>query len=534
MQHTSHLMQDNSYLGFYSMKLVVDLIGNLKDIKIQPQLMKPSLGVIILLFSAFFAEISSADPSTGKQPNIILVMPDDVGYGDYACLGSPIMNTPSVDAFKKQSLLLTEFHVSPTCAPSRAALMGGRHEFKNGVTHTIYERERMSLDTFTLPQMLKTAGYTTGIFGKWHLGDEEEYRPESRGFDEVFIHGGGGIGQTYPGSCGDAPGNTNIDPAIWHNGKWEKTKGYCTDVFFEQSIKWMNAQRQEGKPFFAYVPLNAAHSPYVLPEEMYEQYVGKPDVTEDMAKFFGMIENVDANFGKLITQIDDWGIADNTLVIYLGSDNGGTLGHRIYNADRRGTKGRPYQGSTRVPIFFRWPDGGIPANTETDALTSGIDIFSTLAEITGAELSDEVKKQVEGRSLVPLLKDPKADWSDRILVHHVGRWDKGKMEDLKHKECAIQNSRFTLVNNKELYDLKADPGEQSNVISKHPEVVATLRAEYEKWWQDIQPHLVNEDAMGPKINPMKALYWEQFGGEPDSEMLKRMSPTRLISGSKKK
>ena len=191
---------------------------------------------IVLMAVLLLAPMAALHAAPAK-PNIILVMPDDVGYGDYASLGNPIMRTPSVDAFKKESLLFTRFHVSPTCAPTRAALLSGRHEFKNGVTHTIYERERMSLKTFTLPQMLKTVGYTTGIFGKWHLGDEEEYRPENRGFDEVYIHGGGGIGQTYPGSCGDAPDNTNINPALWHNGKWEKTTGYCTDLFFTSGHK---------------------------------------------------------------------------------------------------------------------------------------------------------------------------------------------------------------------------------------------------------------------------------------------------------
>ena len=227
------------------------------------QLIRIFVALAIVLNANAFC---SAQP---LAPNIILVMPDDVGYGDYRCLGNPVMNTPSVDAFMKQSLLFTKFHVSPTCAPTRAALMSGRHEFKNGVTHTIYERERMSLSTYTLPQMLKAKGYTTGIFGKWHLGDEEEYRPESRGFDEVYTHGGGGIGQTYPGSCGDAPGNTNIDPAIWHNGKWEKTTGYCTDLFFDQATKWMDGKRSGDQPFFAYISLNAAHSPYVLPEKYY-------------------------------------------------------------------------------------------------------------------------------------------------------------------------------------------------------------------------------------------------------------------------
>lgn len=459
------------------------------------------------------------------RPNIILVMPDDVGVGDYACLGNPIIHTPSVDAFKKKSLAFTQFHVSPTCSPCRSSLLSGRHEFKNGVTHTILERERMTLKTFTLPQMLKSVGYTTGIFGKWHLGDEEAYRPESRGFDEVYSHGGGGIGQTYPGSCGDAPGNTNIDPALWHNGKWEKTKGYCTDLFFTQATKWMDGARSEKKPFFAYIPLNAAHGPHVVPKEYYQKYLGKPGVSEETAKFLGMVENIDMNFGKLLATLKEWGIEDNTLVIYFTGDNGGTAGKEIFNAGLHGGKGTPYQGGTRATAFFRWPGGKIPAAAECDALSAHLDIFPTLAELTGAKLSDDVRKQVEGRSLLPLLTNPKAEWPDRKLVHHVGRWGKGKAADSKYSKCAIQNARFTLVNNTELYDLKADPGETKNVIAEHPEAVATLRAAYDKWWVEVQPLLVNENPSNvPKINPMKELYWKQFGGGPDEKLLKRMEP----------
>jgi arylsulfatase A-like enzyme len=485
---------------------------------------------IALLYS--FCVISGFSVAAQK-PNIILVMPDDVGYGDYACLGNPIMRTPSVDAFKKESLLFSQFHVSPTCSPTRAALLSGRHELKNGVTHTIMERERLALSTFTLPQMLKTAGYKSGIFGKWHLGDEDAYRPESRGFDEVFIHGGGGIGQTFPGSCGDAPGNTNIDPALWHNGKWVKTKGYCTDLFFNQAIQWMDEKREAKEPFFAYIPLNAAHGPHVLPKEYYEHYIGKPGVNADTAKFFGMVENVDTNFGKLLVKLKKWNIVDNTLVIYIGSDNGGTAGCKIFNAGMNSGKGTAYQGGTRVPVFFRWPAGGIKADEETAALTAHLDIYPTLAEITGAMLSDEVKKQVDGRSLFPLLKNPKAEWADRTLVHHVARWAKGKIEDSKHKNSAIQNSRFTLVNDKELYDLQVDPGEKINVITEHPEVVAKLRATYDEWWIDVQPLLVNENVTDiPKINPMKELYWKQFGGEPSDAMLKKMDSSNVHGGKK--
>ena len=487
----------------------------------------------LISIALIFCSLVMSRAALASLPNIILVMPDDVGYGDYACLGNPIMQTPAVDAFKKQSLLFTRFHVSPTCSPTRSALMSGRHEFRNGVTHTIFERERMSLKTFTLAQMLKTAGYATGIFGKWHLGDEQAYRPESRGFDEVYIHGGGGIGQTFPGSCGDAPGNSNIDPSLWHNGRWEKTKGYCTDLFFAQATKWIDAKRSAGIPFFAYIPLNAAHGPHVVPKEYYQQYLGKPGVNEGTAKFFGMIENIDANFGRLLQQLDTWSIAENTLVIYLGTDNGGTAGLNIFNAGMRGGKGTTYQGGTRSPCFFLWPAGGIQGGVECDALSAHIDLFPTLAEITGAKLSDDVNEQIEGRSLLPLLRNPKAEWAERFLVHHVGRWEKGKAEQAKFRECAIQNSRFSLVNNTELYDLKFDPGEMKNVITEYPEVVASLRSTYDTWWSETLPFLVNENAVGPKINPMKELYWRQFGGGPDDSMIEKMNPHKESDGESK-
>jgi arylsulfatase len=513
------------------MKVTNDFTMFDRSTKLQPQdlmnQMKISLvRVTLALLGAAIVFPPAPARAAPAQPNIILVMPDDVGVGDYACLGNPVIHTPSVDAFKKQSLAFTQFHVSPTCSPCRSSLLSGRHEFKNGVTHTILERERMSLKTFTLAQMLKSTGYTTGIFGKWHLGDEEAYRPESRGFDEVYSHGGGGIGQTYPGSCGDAPGNTNIDPALWHNGTWEKTTGYCTDLFFAQATKWMDGARSEKKPFFAYIPLNAAHGPHVVPKEYYQQYLGKPGVSEETAKFLGMVENIDTNFGKMLATLREWGIEDNTLVIYFTGDNGGTAGKGIFNGGLHGGKGTPYQGGTRATAFFRWPGGKIPAGVECDALSAHLDIFPTLAELTGAKLSDEVKQQVEGRSLLPLLTNPKAEWPDRTLVHHVGRWAKGNAADSKFRNSAIQNTRFTLVNNKELYDIKADPGETKNVIADHPDVVASLRAAYDRWWGEVQPLLVNENVIGLKMNPMKELYWKQFGGGPDAKLLQRMNPNK--------
>lgn len=476
---------------------------------------------LLTLFLAFTAPIGrnvAADPA--PRPNVVIVMPDDVGYGDFSCHGNPIVRTPHVDALARQSVRFTDFHVSPTCAPTRAALMTGRHEFRSGVTHTIYERERLSLKSTTLAQMLKSAGYGTGIFGKWHLGDQPAYQPEKRGFDEVYIHGGGGIGQTYPGSCGDAPGNMYQDPAILHNGAFEKTMGYCTDLFFGQALKWIDGRRRAKAPFFAYITPNAAHAPLQCPEAYAKRHAAEVD--DDVAKFYGMIENIDDNVGRLLASLDEWGLEENTLVIFL-TDNGGTFGTKIFNAGMRGAKGTPYQGGTRVPSFWRWP-AGFRGGVEVAALTAHIDVFPTLAEIAGVPLAGALQQQVAGRSLLPLLKDPNATWADRTFVTHVGRWPRGEAAAAKFQNCSTRDSRFTLVNNAELYDLKSDPGETKNVIAEYPEEVAKLRAAYDVWWEGTLPLLENEAAIGPKINPFKERYWKLFGGGPDARLLDQMNP----------
>ncbi|MFM7102121.1 MAG: sulfatase-like hydrolase/transferase, partial [Verrucomicrobiota bacterium] len=178
--------------------------------------------MVCLVGALFPGRLAAAGGATaglrGTRPNVVVVLTDDQGYGEIAAHGNPILRTPHLDRLHAASLRFTRFHVSPTCAPTRAALLTGRHEFRSGVTHTIFERERLAPDAATLPALLRESGYATGIFGKWHLGDEDAYQPGARGFDEVFIHGGGGIGQTYPGSCGDAPGNTYLDPVIRSDG----------------------------------------------------------------------------------------------------------------------------------------------------------------------------------------------------------------------------------------------------------------------------------------------------------------------------
>ncbi len=479
--------------------------------------------IITTLLSLMIVVGNATPEETGTpRPNIILIMPDDIGYGDFGCHGNPFIRTPNIDKLYRESARFTDFHVSPTCAPTRAALLTGRHEFKSGVTHTIAERERLSLKATTLPQLLKNGGYTTGLFGKWHLGDEPEYQPERRGFDEVYIHGGGGIGQTFAGSCGDAPDNSYFDPAILHNGTFEKTRGYCTNLFFSEAICWMNAQvTSHDKPFFAMITPNAAHEPLECPTEYSDRYLD--NLPENVAKFFGMIENIDDNVGFLMEKLEHWKIAENTLVIFL-TDNGGTNGTKVYNAGMRGSKNTPYQGGTRVPSFWRWPST-FQGGRDIGALTAHIDVLPTLADFLDLKLSQLVKDQVEGRSLKPLLKNPHEPWPNRTLVTHLGRWDRGQAERAKYQKHAIRDERYTLVNDIELYDLKIDPGESTNVITDRPDVAARLRQDYDRWWQSVLPKLENENAIGPKVNPFKARYWAQFGGGPDAALRKRMDPS---------
>jgi len=457
----------------------------------------------------------------GTRPNIILIMTDDQGKGDLSCLGNPVLKTPNLDRLHRLSTRFTDFHVSPTCSPTRSAIMSGRHEFKNGVTHTILERERMALSTTTIAQVLQKAGYSMGIFGKWHLGDEEPYQPHNRGFDEVFIHGAGGIGQAYDCSCADAPPNQEnryFDNVIRHNGKFVKTKGFCTDVFFQAALGWIKKRKDTGQPFFAYITPNAPHGPMIAPEK-YKRPFLEAGYDENTAGRYGMIVNIDDNIGVLMQKMDDWRLHRNTLLIFM-TDNGqaGRSGQlngkqvQLYTAGLKSGKGSSSEGGTRVPSFWRWK-GVLSEGRDIDKLIAHIDLFPTFAALAGAKIPDNIQK-MDGRSLLPLLANPKAEWNDRFLFVHRGRWKKGAdPDDFKYASCAVRNERFRIVNNKELYDIEADPGETTNVIDQHPEIVAKMRAAYDTWWAETRLLMVNENVPLAPERPFWVLYEKQLNVE---------------------
>jgi len=459
-------------------------------------------------------------------PNIVYVMTDDQGYGDITAHGNPVIKTPHLDRLHAESVRLTEFHASPTCAPTRAALLTGRHEFRSGVTHTIFERERLALSATTLPELLEPAGYATGIFGKWHLGDEDDYQPGRRGFDRTFIHGGGGIGQTFPGSCGDVEGNRYLNPVIRSDGVFVTTQGYCTDVFFREACAWIEARHRAGEPFFCLLTPNAPHDPLdcpngseIAPQAALEAAgIAEPARREQLARFYGMIENIDTNVGRLLATLDRLGIAGETLVVFT-TDNGTARGAAVCNDGMRGAKGSVWRGGTRVPSFWRWP-GVLPAGVDVPAVTAHLDVLPTLCEIAGAAIPRDVAARLEGRSLVPLLHDRQAAWPDRPLVTHLGRWDRGQAAASRHRQCRIREGRWSLVNVKnepdgwELHDLASDPAEADDVAAAHPDVVQRLAATYDAWWEGVQADLVNEDRDGPPENPFKSAFRRQRDEDP--------------------
>ncbi|CAA6691549.1 MULTISPECIES: arylsulfatase [unclassified Lentimonas] len=462
--------------------------------------LKLALGLTSCCLALTGAEAKSLE---GSRPNIVFVITDDQGMGDLSCMGNEIVQTPHIDKFYEASTRFTDFQVSPTCAPTRAAIMSGRPPFKVGVTHTILQRERMALDVVTMPQALQSAGYATGLFGKWHLGDEEAYLPQSRGFDEVLMHGAGGIGQAQYGDFPANSENTYFDNVLLHNDTVVKTKGFCTDVFFQAGLAWIKQQEAAGTPYFAYISLNAPHGPFIAPASYKKRFLDE-GYDKNTAARYGMIENIDDNFGLLMEKLAEWDALENTLVIFQ-TDNGMSMkpitknGKSVdrFNAGMKGAKNSPHEGGTHVPAFWYW-QGVLGAGVDIDVLTAHLDLYPTFAALAGATLPADMQ-ELEGRSLLPLLENPEAAWPNRELFVHCGRWNPGQRDKLKYRPSAVRTERWRFVNNQELYDISVDPKQTTDVAASHPEVIAELRKSYEAWWNSAVPLMVNEGL--PKVEP---------------------------------
>jgi len=415
---------------------------------------------------------------TQARPNVLLILCDDLGYGDLSCLGNPVVKTPHIDKLHGASARMTDFHVDPTCSPTRASLLTGRYSGRAGVWHTIMGRSILPRDEVTMSETFSGNGYRTGIFGKWHLGDNFPFRAQDRGFEESLVFGGGAIG-----NMPDHWDNDYFDDTYCRNGRWEKYSGYCQDVFFKAAMDFIGGTAD--RPFFCFLPTNIAHWPHNVAEDYVKPYRGV--VPDRRATLYGMIANLDENIGRMLSFLREKGLEENTIVIFM-SDNGTAFGAEFdkegfvtggYNAGMRADKGTVYEGGHRVPCFFRWPAGRIIEGRDIPQLTAHIDLLPTLLRLCRLERREG--GSMDGTSLDTLLTGRWADWRERTLVVHNQRVD----DPIKWKECAVMTAGWRLINGRELYDIAADTDQRRDVSAAHPEVVQTLRRDYERWWDDI-------------------------------------------------
>jgi arylsulfatase A-like enzyme len=485
---------------------------------------------------------SFARADTPPRPNVLLILVDDMGHGDLGVHGNPIIKTPNLDRFARRSLRMKYFYVSPVCAPTRASLLTGRYNYRTGAIDTFLGRALMHPDEVTLAELLAAAGYRTGIFGKWHLGDNYPLRAMDQGFQEALVLRGGGIGQPS-----DPPGGESyFDPVLQHNGKQVQKKGYCSDVFTDAAIDFITHQRD--KPFFCYLAYNAPHTPLQVPDRYHQMYaklnlahdqfpkIGHPlpgkANQDDTAKVYGMVTNIDDNIGRLLAKLDELKLAENTIVIFL-TDNGPQQVR--YNSGMLMRKGSVHEGGIRVPFFVRWP-GQLPADRDIDRIAAHIDIVPTLC--AACEVTLDKKLKIDGVNLLPLWKGEKTDWPDRTLYF---QWHRGDVPEL-HRACAARSQNWRLVQPEgagekplpknfrfKLYDMASDPLEEHDVAERHPEIVAKMKQGYESWFRDVSATrgydpprihvgsdkepitvLTRQDWRGPKAGwgPKSVGYWE--------------------------
>ncbi len=448
--------------------------------------------LILLLFTDYcFAQPAS-------RPNVILIITDDQGYGDLGFTGNPHVKTPVLDKFASESIRFNEFYVSPVCAPTRSSLMTGRYSLRTGVRDTYNGGAIMAPGEITIAEMLKTAGYNTGIFGKWHLGDNYPSRPNDQGFDESVIHLSGGMGQVGDFTTWFQGDSSYYNPVLWHNGKMEKYKGYCTDIFAEQAIQFIEKNKQS--PFFCYLSFNAPHTPLQVPDKYVQQYKNTDPAKgfendkrpftkmsekdkEDARKVYAMVSCIDDNLGKLFSKLEELKIAENTVVIFM-TDNGPQ--QTRYVAGMRGLKGTVYRGGVRVPFYLKYP-AKFAGNKNIETTSAHIDILPTLAEICNTQIPDD--RIIDGKSLTPLLNGNQVEWAERSLFFY---WTRRYPE--LYNNISLQKGNYRLVGQTgynaeitdfELFDIKKDPFEQKNLVSEKTEVAKQLKTELDKLYAEL-------------------------------------------------
>jgi arylsulfatase A-like enzyme len=425
--------------------------------------------------------------SLHARPNVIFIVTDDQGYGDMSCHGNPWLNTPNLDRLHDEGISLDDYHVDPYCTPTRAALLSGRYSTRVGTWSVTEGRQLLEKDETTMAEIFNASGYRTGMFGKWHLGDAFPYAPRFRGFDDVVCHKAGGVNE-----IGNPVGNDYFDDTYFRNGKAEKFDGYCTDIFFRETRRFIKegVDEKSKQPFFVYLPLNAMHGPFTVADRFSDPF-RKQGVPESRSLFYGMIQNFDENLGNLLGSLKQWGIDEDTLVVFMG-DNGtaagsdGKLDSGGFNAAMKGKKGNVYEGGHRVACFARWPQS-LKAGGSIDNLTMHTDWLPTLTEL--CDLKAPKSLNWDGRSIASLLEGKTKNWKERSIfvskqAGQLSLWKPGGNNEEKYPHFAVLSEKWRYVDG-ELYDINTDPSQKTNVAKQHPEVTRSLYAEYKQWFEDV-------------------------------------------------
>ncbi|MCF8452841.1 MAG: arylsulfatase [Pedobacter sp.] len=450
---------------------------------------------LICLFVILNLSFEAQSTYAQKRPNILLIMTDDQGVGDIGLHNNDVLKTPNMDAIAKQGAEFKQFIVNFNCSPTRASMLTGRDNYRTGVVGVTETSPLMKSSEVTIAKLLSEAGYSTGIFGKWHLGDSYPMRPSDKGFQETLIHKGGGIGQ-----ASDPPGNSYFNPILEHNNVRKVFKGYCDDIFADATLSFIN--KNKDKPFFAFYATNLPHFPLTVSDKWADPF-RKLGLHELNARTYGMVANVDANIGRLLAKLKELGIEDNTIVIFM-SDNGprtkrtkNDLYPDRYNMNLRGTKTSVYDNGIRAPFFIKWP-ARIPKGIKFTNLAAHIDVMPTLLEACNIPVPKDLK--LDGLSLMPLLTSKVKNLPEReiFIQGHAGS------EPFKYFHFTVRGQRYKLISptddpygdisrpteadvkkmisNLELYDIEKDSSEINNIAKQHPEIVKSMLTKYENWF----------------------------------------------------
>jgi arylsulfatase A-like enzyme len=411
---------------------------------------------------AVFAAFQPLRVCEAARPNVVVFLADDAGWGDYGQNGNTQVRTPHIDSIARQGVTLDRFFVCPVCAPTRAEFLTGRYHPRGGVRGVSTGQERLDLDERTIADAFQAAGYATGAFGKWHNGSQWPYHPMARGFDEYFGHTSGHWGEYF-------------DPPLEHNGRMIRARGYIVDVCTDQAIDFID--RNKSKPFFCYVPFTTPHSPWAAPEADWRRFKDKPitqhatlanqEKLDETRCALAMIENQDANVGRVLAKLNDLNLADNTIVLYF-SDNGPNSWR--WNGGMKGRKGSTDEGGVRSTCFLRWPAKLSAGHTVTQ-ISGAIDLLPTLTTMAGVPRVGD--KPLDGRDLSPLLLKQPTSWPDRMIF---STWV-GKV--------SVRTQQYRLDDQGQLFDLVADPGQATPITEREPEVTSRLKSAVAAWRQEV-------------------------------------------------